>query len=182
MGGALSVCYAHRGTYRSVLPKLHSTVSTLALMASTTSLATDPLRASAVAVSIIGFSLTQLRGAAAPPDEPTAAAPASPSTEETMSQQIGARGNDRDQQQFLNVSGAIMKTSGPEIVAMAGRISRHTSGITCADWSASQTAMAQGKAATTITSTSIPGRQKSVVRQARAGGFAESTHAFQTEL
>src|SRR6266849_3268679 len=29
-----------------------------------------------------------------------------------------------------------------------------------------------GKAATTITSTSIPGRQKSVVRQARTGGFA----------
>jgi len=44
VGGALSVCYAHRGTYRSVLPKLHSTVSTLALMASTTSLATDPFR------------------------------------------------------------------------------------------------------------------------------------------
>src|SRR5215472_7649157 len=33
-----------------------------------------------------------------------------------------------------------------------------------------------GKAATTITSTSIPGRQKSVVRQARAGGSAGSTH------
>jgi len=39
-----------------------------------------------------------------------------------------------------------------------------------------------GTAATTITSTSIPGRQKSVVRQARAGGFAGSTHSFQTEL
>jgi hypothetical protein len=39
-----------------------------------------------------------------------------------------------------------------------------------------------GKAATTITSTSIPGRQKSVVRQARTGGFAGSTHSFQTEL
>src|SRR5215831_9483516 len=35
------------------------------------------------------------------PDEPTAAAPASPSTEETMSQQLGARGNDRDQHQLL---------------------------------------------------------------------------------
>ena len=55
-------------------------------------------------------------------------------------------------------------------------------GITCAEWSASQTAMAHGTAATTITSTSIPGRQKSVVRQARAGGFAGSTHSFQTEL
>src|SRR5262245_19353146 len=42
--------------------------------------------------------------------------------------------------------------------------------------------LAQGKAATTITSTSIPGRQKSVVRQARTGGFARSTHSFQTEL
>src|SRR5262249_10222748 len=42
--------------------------------------------------------------------------------------------------------------------------------------------LAQGKAATTITSTSIPGRQKSVVRQARTGGFAGSTHSFQTEL
>ena len=41
---------------------------------------------------------------------------------------------------------------------------------------------AHGKAATTITSTSIPGRQKSVVRQARAGGFAGSTHSFQTAL
>jgi hypothetical protein len=30
------------------------------------------------------------------PDEPTAAAPASPSAQETMSQQVGARGNDRD--------------------------------------------------------------------------------------
>jgi hypothetical protein len=39
---------------------------------------------------------------------------------------------------------------------------------------------AHGTAATTITSTSIPGRQKSVVRQARAGGFAGSTHSFQT--
>jgi hypothetical protein len=55
-------------------------------------------------------------------------------------------------------------------------------GITCAEWSASQTAMAHGTAATTITSTSIPGCQKSVVRQARAGGFAGSTHSFQTEL
>jgi hypothetical protein len=45
---------------------------------------------------------TQLRDAAAAPDEPTAAAPASPSTEETMSQQqLGARGNDRDQHQLL---------------------------------------------------------------------------------
>src|SRR5262245_27865095 len=42
--------------------------------------------------------------------------------------------------------------------------------------------LAHGKAATTITSTSIPGRQKSVVRQARAGGLARSTHSFQTEL
>src|SRR5215470_13076438 len=41
---------------------------------------------------------------------------------------------------------------------------------------------AHGTAATTMTSTSIPGRQKSVVRQARAGGFAGSTHSFQTEL
>jgi hypothetical protein len=39
-----------------------------------------------------------------------------------------------------------------------------------------------GKAATTMTSTSIPGCQKSVVRQARAGGFAGSTHSFQIEL
>jgi AcrR family transcriptional regulator len=30
------------------------------------------------------------------PDQPTAAAPASPSIQETMSQQVGARGNDRD--------------------------------------------------------------------------------------
>src|SRR5712675_26594 len=44
---------------------------------------------------------TQLRDAAVAPDEPTAAAPASPSTEETMSQQLGARGNDRDQHQLL---------------------------------------------------------------------------------
>ena len=44
---------------------------------------------------------TQLRDAAAAPDEPTAAAPASPSTEDTMSQQLGARGNDRDQHQLL---------------------------------------------------------------------------------
>src|SRR2546430_5334200 len=44
---------------------------------------------------------TQLRDAAAAPDDPTAAAPASPSTEETMSQQLGARGNDRDQHQLL---------------------------------------------------------------------------------
>src|SRR3981189_3715586 len=43
-------------------------------------------------------------------------------------------------------------------------------------------AAAHGTAATTITSTSIPGRQKSVLRQARAGGFAGSTHSFQTEL
>ena len=33
--------------------------------------------------------------------EETAAAPASPSTEETTSQQVGARGNDRDQHQLL---------------------------------------------------------------------------------
>lgn len=39
-----------------------------------------------------------------------------------------------------------------------------------------------GTVAITITSTSIPGRQKSVVRQARAGGFTGSTHSFQTEL
>ena len=39
-----------------------------------------------------------------------------------------------------------------------------------------------GKAATTMTSTSIPGRQKSVVRPARTGRFAGSTHSFQTEL
>jgi len=46
--------------------------------------------------------LVELRpDAAAAPDEPTAAAPASPSTEETMSQQLGARGNDRDQHQLL---------------------------------------------------------------------------------
>src|SRR5262249_59271373 len=32
--------------------------------------------------------------------EPTAAAPASPSTEETVSHQLGARGNDRDQHQL----------------------------------------------------------------------------------
>src|SRR5256884_3727436 len=44
---------------------------------------------------------TQLRDAAAAPDDPTAAAPASPSTEETMSQQLGVRGNDRDQHQLL---------------------------------------------------------------------------------
>ena len=44
---------------------------------------------------------TQLRDAAAAPNEPTAAAPATPSTEETMSQQVGARGNDCDQHQFL---------------------------------------------------------------------------------
>jgi hypothetical protein len=41
------------------------------------------------------------RDAAAAPDEPTAAAPASPSTEETTSQQLGPRGNDRDQHQLL---------------------------------------------------------------------------------
>src|SRR5262245_18005132 len=41
---------------------------------------------------------------------------------------------------------------------------------------------AHGTAATTMTSTSIPGRQKSVVRQARAGGYAGSTQSFQTEL
>src|SRR5262249_41275156 len=62
------------------------------------------------------------------------------------------------------------------------RIQAHIPASTCADWSASQTAMAHGTAATTITSTSIPDRQKSVVRQARAGGFAGSTHSFQTEL
>ena len=39
-----------------------------------------------------------------------------------------------------------------------------------------------GTAAITMTSTSIPGRQKSVVRQARTGGFTGSTHSFQTEL
>src|SRR5882762_3034908 len=44
---------------------------------------------------------TQLRDAAAAPDEPTATAPTSPSTEETMSQQVRARGNDRDQHQLL---------------------------------------------------------------------------------
>ena len=44
---------------------------------------------------------TQLRDAAAALDEPTPAAPASPSTEEPMSQQPGARGNDRDQHQLL---------------------------------------------------------------------------------
>src|SRR5258705_11481145 len=44
---------------------------------------------------------TQLRDAAAAPDEPTAAAPSSPSAEETMAHQLGARGNDRDQHQLL---------------------------------------------------------------------------------
>ena len=44
---------------------------------------------------------TQLRDAAAAPDEPTATAPASPSTDETMSHQLGARGNDRNQHQLL---------------------------------------------------------------------------------
>jgi len=39
--------------------------------------------------------------AAAAPDEPTAAAPASPSTEEAMSQQVRARGDDCDQHQLL---------------------------------------------------------------------------------
>jgi hypothetical protein len=43
----------------------------------------------------------QLRDAAGAPDEPIAAAPASPSTEETMSQQVGARGNDRGQHQLF---------------------------------------------------------------------------------
>src|SRR4030088_231150 len=43
---------------------------------------------------------TQHRDAAAAPCEPTAAAPASPSTEETMSHQLGACDNDRDQHQF----------------------------------------------------------------------------------
>src|SRR5260370_39188544 len=45
---------------------------------------------------------TRLRDAAAARDEPTAAAPASPSTEEAMTQQLGARGNDRDQHQLLD--------------------------------------------------------------------------------
>jgi hypothetical protein len=39
---------------------------------------------------------TQHRDAAAAPCEPTAAVPASPSTEETMSHQLGACDNDRD--------------------------------------------------------------------------------------
>src|SRR5262245_66265714 len=44
---------------------------------------------------------THLRNAATAPDEPTAAAAASPSTEDTMSKQLGAGGNDRDQHQLL---------------------------------------------------------------------------------
>jgi hypothetical protein len=47
------------------------------------------------------FCTLSERDVAAAPDEPTAAAPASPSTEETMSQQIGACGNDREQHQLL---------------------------------------------------------------------------------
>src|SRR5262245_39539794 len=43
---------------------------------------------------------TQHRDTAGAPDEPTATAPASPSTEKTMSHQLGARGNDRDQHQL----------------------------------------------------------------------------------
>ena len=39
-----------------------------------------------------------------------------------------------------------------------------------------------GKAAITMTSTSMPGRQNSVVRQVRTGAFAGSTHWFQTAL
>ena len=44
-----------------------------------------------------------LEMSALPPkaDITTAAAPVGPSTEETMSQQLGARGNDRDQHQLL---------------------------------------------------------------------------------
>ena len=59
---------------------------------------------------------------------------------------------------------------------------RQNTGHEQTDCSASRTARIHGTAATTITSTSIPGRQKSVVRQARAGGFAGSTHSFQTKL
>src|ERR1700741_1155873 len=47
---------------------------------------------------------------------------------------------------------------------------------------APQPPIGYGTAATTMTSTSIPGRQKSDVRQARTGGFVGSTHWFQTEL
>src|SRR5438477_11928163 len=39
-------------------------------------------------------------------EQGAAAAPASPSTEETTSQQIGARGNDRDQHQLLECLGS----------------------------------------------------------------------------
>jgi len=50
------------------------------------------------------------------------------------------------------------------------------------DLAPQKTCHGHGTAATTITSMSIPGRQKPVVRQARAGGFAGSTQSFQTEL